>query len=92
VTYITHKGWTLQYTIGDVVAGPVSVGDVVDSFRGETYIVVGGASPHKVGSTGRVYVRIKGDYEDRGSMEFFPSVIGARWVNPLVDAVTGLEP
>ena len=73
-TPITSKGWTLHYTIGDVVCGPVGEGDVVEG-RDGPYTVISGTPPHKVNSTGRVYV-------DTGAhrCEFYPSVIGAKWV------------
>lgn len=86
---ITKRGWTLHYTIGDVVTGVVNEGDHVADFRGDGMIVKGGKPPHKPGSTGRVYVTPDG--ESRES-EYFPSVIGAKWVHPLVDAVGNCDP
>jgi len=56
---------------------PVCTGDGVTTWRGDAYIVTGGAPPRHEGSTGRIYVRIAG--ED-GEREFFPSVFECKWV------------
>ena len=58
---------------------PVNYGDIAHTFRGEPVIVEGWEKPRHEGSTGRVYVK---GMDDRGfSMGFYPSVIGAVWVN-----------
>ena len=36
------------------------------------HLIEGGRAPHKPGSTGRVWVK--------GGGEYFPSVVGAKWV------------
>ena len=72
---LTYLGHTLHYTIGDVIAAPVKVGDEVESSRGDTYTVTGGNPPAHAGSSGRVFVEADGR-----SAEYFPSVIGAKWV------------
>ena len=57
----------------------VQVGDVVKMHNHDTPMTVKRITePHKPGSTGRVYVRPLG--EDRGGAEYFPSVIGAEWI------------
>lgn len=56
---------------------PVCVGDEV-TIHDEEFRVVQARAPHKEGSTGRVYVE-PADGSD-GHYEYFPSVIGARWV------------
>ena len=55
----------------------VHVGDSVETFRGEKCVVRSIEKPHHGGSTGRVYVNIETDEGRRG---FFPSVIGAKWI------------
>ena len=57
---------------------PLKAGDIVQTFRGEAYRFDFGREPHKAGSTGRVYVT---PLEGGSQREFFPSVIGAAWVN-----------
>jgi hypothetical protein len=75
---VTHQDWTLHYTIGDAIAAPVKVGDIIDNSRGEQLRVLSGTSPHKVNSTGRVYVE---SVAEGWKMNYFPSVIGGRWVH-----------
>ncbi len=54
----------------------VQVGEVITDFRGEDWILTGGAAPHKSSSTGHVYVR----NENWSSREFYPTVFGLEWV------------
>lgn len=57
----------------------VQIGDVVRTHNHVALMTVKRITqPHKPGSTGRVYVRPIG--EDRGGGEYFPSVIGAEWI------------
>jgi hypothetical protein len=56
----------------------VKTGDVAHTFRGEAVYIEGWREPQHSGSTGRVYVKFFGDAG--WSQEFFPSVIGAVWV------------
>ena len=58
---------------------PVNYGDIAHTFRGEPVIVEGWAAPRHEGSTGRVYIKEMSDYGCSGS--YYPSVIGAVWVN-----------
>ena len=51
------------------------IGDHV-RHRGELYLILGGSAPHKSSSTGRVYVETSEGFK----AEYFPTVIGARWV------------
>jgi len=73
---LNYKGWTLHYTIGDVVTVPVKVGDHVD-LDGGTFEVQGGEPPHKPSSTGRVHGLHR---EEGNTREYYPSVIGCKWV------------
>jgi hypothetical protein len=70
---------------------PVMIGDVVKTFRDELVVVQSITPPHKPSSTGRVFVKpISEDIVNAfGSVlydppcagrEYFPSVIGAVWV------------
>jgi hypothetical protein len=55
---------------------PVQIGDIV-TIDDEEVVVNDIRRPHKPASTGRVYVRYAGARYDA---EFFPSVIGAEWI------------
>lgn len=65
---ISEKGWLL---INVKDGSPVSVGDTVTDFRGNTATVEGGIPPWKPSSSGRINT-------SRG--EYFPSVFDCRWV------------
>ena len=56
---------------------PAKLGDIVETFRGERAVLLGIQEPHKPASTGRVYIQLA---DSRASREFFPSVIGAEWI------------
>ena len=51
-------------------------GDHFETFRGIPVELVDARPPHKEGSVGRVTVRAP----DGGLIEYFPSVIGLKWV------------
>ena len=73
--------WVLvRETSGETVKN----GALLSDFRGETWILTGGQPPHKPSSTGRVSVRrmlqpVSPDSPDT-SAEFYPSVVGLKWV------------
>ena len=56
----------------------VRAGDLVSSQDGELFRLDFYREPHKPSSTGRVYVTRM--VEQGGQLEFFPSVVGAKWV------------
>lgn len=57
----------------------VQAGDVAHTFRGEAVYVEGWEKPRHEGSTGRVYIK---EMRDNGcTCGYYPSVIGAVWVN-----------
>ena len=56
----------------------VQVGDEATTFRGEIVTVLGISKPTHRASTGRVTV---GDKDANWTMEYFPSVIGALWID-----------
>ncbi len=56
----------------------VQVGDEVTTFRGEEATVLGISKPTHAASTGRVTL---GDKDANWTMEYFPSVIGALWID-----------
>lgn len=58
---------------------PVYVGDRVVLSRGEEVEVMRITEPHKPSSTGRVTVKSMGD--DDWTMDYYPSVIGAEWID-----------
>jgi len=56
-------------------------GEVYSTRDGERYVLEGGAPPHKLSSTGFVYVRVEGapntpDY----SMRYYAGVLGMKWL------------
>jgi hypothetical protein len=55
---------------------PVTVGDAV-TIRNQPATVLMITEPHKPSSTGRVLVQHEGS---SGGFEYFPSVIGAEWI------------
>ncbi len=56
----------------------VQVGDEATTFRGEIVTVLRISKPTSPASTGRVTV---GDKDANWTMEYFPSVIGALWID-----------
>lgn len=67
---------TMILVLDDDSCTPVLKGEVHGTSRGEEVIVTGGRSPHKPSSTGKIWVK----YKDGYTLEYYPSVIGARWV------------
>lgn len=60
----------------------VQVGDTARTFRGDEIRVAAVVLPAHGGSTGRVYVKYVDDWmKPVNTREFFPSVIGATWVD-----------
>lgn len=55
----------------------VKVGDKAKTFRGEECTVTYFRPPHKSNSEGKISVRFDGSSFD---MEFYVSVIGAKWI------------
>ena len=64
--------WAL---VSEKTREPMVEGAEVTTFRGEVFTLNGGRPPQHEGSTGRVWVQV-GEAE----VEYFPSVIGAKWV------------
>lgn len=56
----------------------VSSGDIVRAKNGQIFEVMSITKPHHPGSTGRVHVK---EADNGWSQGFFPSVIGAEWVD-----------
>ena len=66
----------LVYTATQV---EVKLGDEVTLHNAEgSYVITHIQAPHKPSSTGRVYVRPA--HRAAGGMGYFPSVIGAEWI------------
>lgn len=57
---------------------PVKTGDIAHTFRGEPVVITGWREPQSQSSTGRVYIRFMDD--KAWSMECYPSVVNAKWV------------
>ena len=72
---ITHNGMKLVYKKTGL---PVNQGDIVVDHAGYRYTVDSGQSPHREGSTGRIYVMGPQANMPQG---FFPSVFDCKWVS-----------
>lgn len=59
----------------------VEVGKKYKDFRGEEWILDGFETPTHEGSTGRVYVHKPGKDEIETAREFFPGVLGMKFVD-----------
>jgi len=55
----------------------VKAGDRTETFRGEPCTVKYVVEPHKPSSTGRVCLEFSDDWKH----EYFPGVIGAKWID-----------
>jgi hypothetical protein len=58
----------------------VCIGDVVYTLRGESGILRSSDVPHKPSSTGRVYIEFNGTMFVGSLREYFPSVIGCKFI------------
>jgi hypothetical protein len=65
--------------IYDTTKAPVNTGDVVHLSDGSAHIVYRVVEPHKPSSTGRV--QLQSMCERKYYNEFYPSVIGATWID-----------
>lgn len=63
--------------INEETGKEVKIGDMVVDFRGDgPYELVDCREPHKPSSTGRVYCK-----DEKGNInEWFPGVVGCKWV------------
>jgi uracil-DNA glycosylase len=68
MTIIKQKGYTLIHSATGV---PVNEGEEFNLGDRPNFVIVGGAPPHKEGSSGRVF---------SDDAEYFPSVIKTEWV------------
>jgi len=71
-----HNDLTLMFVKSHL---PVQTGEVVNLGDGRIATVTGGRPPHTENSTGRIYVR----FENGVTGEFFPHVVGAKWMTAL---------
>ena len=55
---------------------PATMGQEVETFRGESFRIVGGQAPRHSASTGRVHVETLEGW----ASEFFPGVVGMKWL------------
>lgn len=55
---------------------PAVKGQEVTTFRGETGILTGWSEPHKPSSSGKVYVKTSGDWDNM----WYPEVINGKFV------------
>ena len=63
------KKWLL---IDSYTQRSIKRGDILVSYKGEAYVIMGGSAPHKPSSTGRV--------RTAQGREFFPSVVNCVWI------------
>lgn len=79
---IRSEGWDGTYILVDAETNyRVEKGTIVKSFRDEDYQLDGGRAPHKVSSSGKIWVT---PVEGSGQEEYYPSVFSLKWlrVNP----------
>lgn len=69
------RQWLL---VNEKTGEPLNVGDKLTTFRGEECILTDATPPKHAASTGRVYVKDNPNQPYPG--EYFPSVVGAKWV------------
>lgn len=75
---IRASGWDGRYILVDRLTGkPVLIGQTVESFRGDPYIVQGGTAPASESSSGRVEVN---SGHGHTNALFYPSVFNLEWV------------
>ena len=74
-----HEIRVNQWVLKDKNNKPVKTRTEYESFRYEKYQVVGGTPPHKLGSTGKIWVYRK-DSPLSATSEMYPTVFGMRWV------------
>jgi hypothetical protein len=58
----------------------VKEGDIVRSTRGDAFTYESGRPPQSEGSSGHVYVRPEGAAGESSQHQYYPSVIGCKWV------------
>jgi len=64
---MTKNEWTLVHNKTSI---PVEIGEIVKSFRGDVYKILGGTPPHKPSSSGKVWVE---------NAEYYPEVFNLKW-------------
>jgi hypothetical protein len=67
ITSTDHSGQACTLTHN---GQPVSIGEILEDFRGDQYRVTGGQAPHKPSSSGKIYT-------DAGN--YYPTVFGCKW-------------
>lgn len=65
--------------VNEKTQAEIKVGDIAHTFRGEPVVVTGWQQPRNPASTGRVFIRTIADRAFE--MGYYPSVIGALWVD-----------
>ena len=65
---MTKSNWTLVHSSTNT---PATIGETITSFRGLETTLLGGNPPHKLGSTGKVWVE---------NAEYYPEVFNLKWI------------
>ena len=59
----------------------VKIGATLTSGQGDKYVLFGWRKPHKISSTGRVFVKPEGFDDSTFEQQFFPTVFGLKIVD-----------
>ena len=80
---------TLLTLVDGKTLQPLEMGQTIESFRGEKYILVGGTPPHKPAAQGYVHVvQIGEDPTMEDSLPYYVSVFNAAWTtHPQLDDI-----
>lgn len=68
---------TADWRLVDEHGQPVAFEQTVIDFRGDRLTLKGGTPPHKISSTGRIYVTDAGSHGPESS--YYPSVCNLKW-------------
>ena len=67
ITSTDHTGQACTLTHN---GQPVTIGEILEDFRGDQYRITGGQAPHKASSSGKIYT-------DAGN--YYPTVFNCKW-------------
>lgn len=80
---------TLLTLVDGKTLKPLEMGQTIESFRGEKYILVGGTPPHKPAAQGYILVVEVGmDPIETSPLQYYANVFNAAWVaEPKLDDI-----
>lgn len=80
---ITSTNWAgeAMTLVDEQTLTPIREGDIRTTRGDEQHRVTGGRAPHKPGSSGKVWTALVSDGDGKWTSEFYPAVIGAKWMH-----------